>query len=310
MKRLLWSLCLCSLLAGGQAIAQQPISPEQAKAAVRTFEEDPNLQFEGEPELGQIPGYQGEAPPYYKLRSTRGDNYRVHAHTGEVVSASYKNENLPTEPSDAPTGPRSKEDCLQIAQNFARAKYQDFDAMGLTLISEKWNSYAWVFEFGQKGTYDALTPNDCEIEVNPVDGKILRYFGKHVGTVTPRPPQLTAAQALEIAKQTTGVVTVTWSTEPTLSADPTGRVWWGFAFGGTDTNGEYRGYAVTLNAETGEVVSLDQETPSVVPVMPSRLQPRWFSIATYIVSGIFGLAVMFGTRRWRQRRRGGIKTMR
>lgn len=307
MKRLLFGLCLCWLFVGERAIAQQPISPEQAKAAVRAFEEDPNLRFEGEPELGQIPGYQGEASPYYKLRSARGDDYRVHAYTGEVVSASYKNGNLPNEPSDGPTGPRSKEDCLQIAQNFARAKYQDFDAMGLTLIRGEWNGYAWVFEFGQKVAHDAFTPNDCEIEVNPVDGRVLRYFGKHVGTVTPRPPQLTADQALERAKQATGIVNVTWSKGATLSADPTGAVRWSFAFGGEDANGEYRGYAVVINAKTGEVEELAPETHSVVPPRLTPPRPRWLIIAIYFLPLVSGLAMMFGIVRWRQRRKHGMR---
>ncbi|MCS6863169.1 MAG: hypothetical protein NZT92_22915 [Abditibacteriales bacterium] len=255
MKRVLLSLCLFGLFRGGPAAAQQPISPEQAKAAVRAFEEDPNLQFKGEPALGQdTEGPAWTHLSWYDLESTRGDSYRVDAHTGEVVIADYKNENLPQEPLDDPPGPRSKEDCLQIAQTFARAKYRDFDTMGLTLIESEWvNGQAWMFDFGQKGAYGALTPNGCEVEVNPVDGKILAYRAMRFGAVTPRPPQLTAAQAIEKAKQAGGIVNVTWKNEPSLRADPTGGVWWTFAFGGTDANGEYRGYAVTLNAETAQM---------------------------------------------------------
>ncbi|MCS6863366.1 MAG: PepSY domain-containing protein, partial [Abditibacteriales bacterium] len=140
MKRILVSVFLCLVSVGGQAGAQQLISPEQAKAAVRAFENDPNLQFKGEPELDQdISGPAWSHRSWYELESLRGDNYDVDARTGEVVSALYENENRSNVPLDNPRGSRSREDCLQIAQDFARAKYRDFDTMGLTLIEGEWD---------------------------------------------------------------------------------------------------------------------------------------------------------------------------
>jgi hypothetical protein len=248
---------------------------------------------------------------WYDLESTSDDSYRVDAGTGEVVSAIYKHENRPNEPSDVPLGPRSKEDCLQIALNFARAKYQDFDAMGLTLLESDWvNGWAWMFEWGQKGAYDALLPNGCRIEVNPVDGKIIFYMGMHVGTVTPRPPQLTAAQALEVAKQAAGIVTVVRNEEPSLKADPTGGVFWTFTFGGTDANEEYREYAVTVDAETGEVLSLAQGVGIVAPPTRTPPRPRWLTIAIYSLPLVSGLVMTFGILRWRRWRQSGTKMMR
>lgn len=307
MKRMT-IMYLCWLLVAGQAVAQQIISSEQAKESVRTFENNANLQFKGEPELGEdTSGPAWSHRSWYDLESTQGDNYMVDARTGEVLGVSYegRSNNVPL---DHPPGPLAKEDCLQIAHDFARAKYRDFDAMGLTLTKSEWDGNdGWVFEFTQKLAFGIQTLNSCTVAVRPQDGQIVTYEAVRVGTPAPRQPQITAEQALERAKQATGIEQVDWSEEATLVADPLGNVYWGLALGGGDANGQYRGYAVVINAETGAVVRLAPQRGPSRPALPSYLRPvqKRPNTATYIVFVMLGGVMIIWMVRLRLRHRAG-----
>jgi hypothetical protein len=298
-------------------MAQQPISPEQAKEAVRTFENNANLQFEGEPGLEEdTSGPAWSHRSWYDLESMQGDHYMVDARTGEVLSVSYAGRSNDI-PLDNPPGPLSEEDCLQIAQHFARAKYRDFDVMGLTLTKSEWDgNEGWVFEFTQKLAFGIQTLNSCTVAVRPQDGQIVDYEAVRVSTPAPRQPQITAEQALEIAKQATGIVQVDWSEGATLVADPLGNIYWGLALGGGDAQGKYRGYAVTLNAENGEVVSLAPQRDKGIPVLPPHLRPvpQQSNMVIYFLPVGIGLIVLFGMVRWWRRRsdhtKGGTLTVR
>ncbi|MDW8367627.1 MAG: hypothetical protein RMK49_17435 [Abditibacteriales bacterium] len=96
-----------------------------------------------------------------------------------------------------------------------------------------------------------------------------------------------------------GIVTVDWTTEATLVADPLGNVYWGLA-GGRDANGKYRGYAVTLNAETGEVVRLAPQMGSSRFTPPPHWRPvrQGLKPAIYLLPVALGLALMLGIARW------------
>lgn len=291
MKRILAFVCLAwFVFATSQGMGQQFITPERAKEAVRAFEGKPDLEFSRVELQHDTSGPSWSHRSWYSLHHKDFPNTRhrwsVDARTGEVTSAYYDDAYPATHSSD-PFGPLTKEQCRQIAENFARAKYQGFDQMGLQLIAEEWMGEGWRFEWRQKVAFGALAINGVEVEVNPANGRIQSYSSDRITTLPPREPKLTKEQVIERAKEATGIVTVDWFEEPQLLADPLGNVYWGLALGGGDAQGKYRGYAVTLNAETGEVLSKAPQMGVAESVIPSHLRPvkqgRWLLVGTIAI---------------------------
>lgn len=295
----------CLILMTSQVVGQQLITPEQAKQAVRAFEGNPNLEFETIELRHDTSGPSWSHRSWYELNAKEnyphGHWWNVDARTGEVLSAHYP-ETLPANPVE-PFGPLTKEQCRQIAENFSRAKYQNFDQMNLQLVAEEWTGRGWRFEWRQKLAFGALSLNGVEVEVNPSDGRIQSYSAIRIGIVNPREPKLTKEQAIERAKEATGIVEVDWVEGPELVADPMGNVYWSLALGGGDVEGKYRGYAVQLNAETGQVLSMSPQEGVAKPVIPPHFrfvkQGRWWQwlVGMIILLALTGVMVVFKLRR-------------
>ena len=259
------SLLLLAVLGAGQDL----ISPEQAKKAVRAFEGNPNLEFKAiklrteeellPPEVLSLWPPEVPLPRVYEIEAKDPDRgmWSVDARTGEVTWAYYPDAK-PNVHSENPFGPLTKEECRQIAENFARAKYAGFDNMNFEL-KERWTGEGWEFKWEQKLAYGALGANSVKVEVNPADGRIQIYHALRVNQQQPRQPKITREQAIEIAKQALRLVEIKW-VEATLVATPAGNVRWSVAMGGTLASGYYRGGIVYIDAETGSVLNIVYES--------------------------------------------------
>lgn len=260
MLRMRMMVILVSLFSiAVQGVGQNLISPEQAKEAVRVFEGNPNLDFKIvklETETDLPPEIPLPQPWWYELEAKEnypnGRMWKVNARTGEVTWAYYPDAE-PGFRSEEPFGPLSGEECRQIAQNFARAKYIGFDEMNFELIHEWWTGEGWAFEWRQKLAYGAWGFNYVHIEVNPINGRIQVYSVGRFEQQPPKQPQITAEQATEIAKQTLKLVRV-YGSETLLQALPNGKVRWEVSIGGEIPSGDYKGGVVAIDAETGEVL--------------------------------------------------------
>ena len=235
--------------------AQQLITPEQAQAAVRAFEGYANLQFESVTYDEETP----EGPEWNHLRwydisgigpPETQHSWMVNAVTGEVFGANYSDAGPDTRSED-PLGPLTQEQCLEIAESLARAKYAGFDQMNFELGTQDWHGLGWQFEWNEKLQYGAETPNSVTVRVSPIDGRIEDYGSCRVTMPTPPEPQITAEQAVDTAKQATGIVTVNYVDGPTLTADPDG-IYWSFEIDGQDAQGIHQNYVGWVNAVTGE----------------------------------------------------------
>lgn len=168
------------------------ITPEQAKAAVRAFESDPNLQF------SSVTLDDGSAPMTYSLPHEYNLTYTgpqdtsidwaVDAATGEVISADYNNfypgEVVTEDTEDSedtgytkePHGAFNQQQCFKIAHDFVYSKISNFDSLNYRLINEgNWNGYNWDFTWQEILPNEAKTPNGVSINVNPDDGKVLLF---------------------------------------------------------------------------------------------------------------------------------------
>ena len=255
-------LVLAGILAYTKVCRAQYITEEQAKAAVRAFEGDNTIQFSRISFDQYTEGAEWGYSWWYDLDNADPNadwSWEVDAVSAEVTGADYGNR-IPNSPVEEPFGSYTQEQCRAIAENFARAKYANFDSMGFSLDTPRWNSTGWRFSWSQIVAYGAVTPNGVVIEVNPTDGSIQVYDADRVPPCTPRQPQISAQDALDIAMQSGGIVTLEWNSTPSLFTTPDGDVRWTLSLGGLDAQEEYRGYLTRINAETGEIISQAAES--------------------------------------------------
>ncbi len=255
--RICMSMCTITLLlvCCSRCMAQQYITPVQAEQAVRAFQSEPGIQFESTLLREDPSDPSWIYDHYYILTCTSGrdDFWEVDARNGEVYRAFYGNAH-PTESTESPFGPLTRAECFQIAEAYARAKYSDFDAMGLSPVppnsSQDWTGKGWSFMWQQKVAYDATTPNGVSVDVSPADGRIQEYCSFRVTTPTPSEPEVTPQDAIASAQQATGIVTITESGQPVLVAEP-GRTYWALTIKGQDSQGKSRFFGVEVDAYTG-----------------------------------------------------------
>lgn len=278
-----------------QTAGQDLISPEQAKEAVRAFEGDPNLQFktvkletfeEEEIPPGLPPGF--PLPYWYELEAQDRRRWDVDARTGEVDYAYYPDA-YPGFRSEEPLGPLTKEDCRQIAENFARSKYAGFDDMNFELRWEYWTGEGWDFEWRQKLEYGAWGVNNVMMEVSPIDGRIQVYRSGRVEQKPVRQPKITAEQAIEIAKQALRLATL-YGSETNLCASPDGSVYWEVVIGGELASGDYKGGIVSVNAETGDVLDILYEAGEFSQNL--RNEKKWQIGIVMLVALLIGIAIL------------------
>lgn len=264
---LVWFYLLASF-----GMTEEIITPEQAKEAVRAFEGKADMEFyevrldkyvSGDPAWG-------DEVRYFLEDKDRKGYWKVNAFTGEVQGVTYYDA-YPDVWHEEPVGPLTKEQCLQIAERFVRAKYRDFDRMNL-LLSEEWTSWTgrgWYFKWKQRLRWGIIGPNGVEVEVNPTSGQIQRYSASRYENIPqPKEPRLTREQAIEKAKEVGRLVEVRKVDRPVLFANPKGDVFWTMAMEGIDAEGKYRAYTVLLNARTGEI--LDVSYAIVPPELPGH----------------------------------------
>lgn len=248
-------------------VANALVTPDQAKAVVRAFEDDPALQF------GEVALREDKERPVWQHRSwydVRISGYpepdrlwNVDAESGDVTFAFYGDAGSDEE-SDEPWGPLTQEQCRQIAENFARAHYAGFDSMGLESQTSEWAFTGWDSLWRQKVAHGAWGASCVSVTVNPANGAVYSYSSWRIPVPDPPAPQLTAEEAVNRAEQVTGVVTTEWVEGPTLVADPEGT-YWDLALEGLNGDGFWNSYAVTLNAVTGEAIQVAAAAKSQYP---------------------------------------------
>lgn len=313
MRCFLCIFAVCAMFAGitPPARADQFITVEQAKQAVRQFEGNPNLQFAEPIRLEHdTSGPAWSHQSWYELSSTdRNSMWSVDARTGEVTYADHDREYPEVWWEQPPAGSLSKEQCRQIAEQFARAKYRGFDQMNLELVREEFNLSGWIFEWREKKAFGAIAINGVEVQVNPVTGRIQRYSSDRLGSSLPsQTPQVSREQAIEIAKQALGIVDVDWIEEPELLTDPMGGVYWSFALGGGDAQGKYKGYAIIIDAVSGQVFDKAPQVGSIPP--PKIKHPNLQPVATrqWSTGGLFLVVLAgVGTSTWYLYRSGWLR---
>lgn len=239
----------------------QYITEEQARESVRAFEGDYSLQFSDMEFRERTDGPAWNHDAWFTLRSGSYPDDAVHivdASTGEVTQAAY--DLTPFESVEVPLGPLTQEDCRQIAEAYARTKYSGFDSMTFHLAKHIWDYTGWRYEWEQTLEYGALSYNYILVQVNPVDGSIEFYRSSRVPVTPVRPPQVTSAQATEIARQAAGIVTITSVAPPMLRGNPDGSSCWRVEITGVDSECYELELIVLVDAETGEVI--DDGEPS------------------------------------------------
>jgi hypothetical protein len=248
------------------------ITPDQAKAAVRAFEGDPNLEFSEvvlsqDADLPQWTQWQEYELTQAGTPENVDRSWMVDAATGEVTSAYYGDAVPDGDPSEDPVGRLTRDQCKQIAEDFARAKYAGFDQMTFRPDEGEWGGYGWKFTWDEVLPNGASTPNGLRVEVNPVDGRVQSYASFRIAPFTPAEPQITAEQAIDIAVAAAGITELLDHTEPELGTSPEGT-WWSVLVRGPSTPGEDLStwYHVGINAVTGEaeVVTPADMEPSPV----------------------------------------------
>ena len=249
-----------------QVFYRDIITPEEAKEAVRAFEGMPNLKlkvvelchFREGPFFCHWSYYKLEARVVDKKGQTKLWSWEVDARTGEVMRADY-DVFLRLSPSD---GRFDKDKCREIALKFAKEKYKGFDEMNLELIGEIWTThYGWEFEWRQRLAYGAWGCNVVWVNVNPLDGSIIRYLAlrSRQKQEPVRKPKITEREAIEIAKRKLKLVKVKKVSKPKLIAFPDGSTEWSLAIGGYTRSGMYIGAVMNIDAETGKVVYIAYE---------------------------------------------------
>ena len=279
------SIFLANALA---CFGQQIITLEQAKEAVRSFEGEAGLQFSlaeyeeyqcpfDEQECLETPGWIQLGLQYgeYKLEAGERpdvDAWSVDPLSGEVWSAYHDGIGPSIATWPPPEGPLTHDDCRQIAEDFARAKYAEFDTMGFQLMTDEWDGRLWRFEWEQVLAYGAIAPNSVRVEVNSEDGAIGSYTGFRIPTPTPSQPQVTAEQAIEIGRTDAGIVTPQYAETPILAVNPD-NTYWAVDVRGLDANGEYVGYVLNVDVVTGQVLykgALGVAAPAAERLVPIR----------------------------------------
>lgn len=244
-------------LVTSQTLAQQLITSSQAMAAVREFEGNQSLDFSDVELDMDTEGPVWSHSWWYDLKINSYPNpdrtWTVNAVTGEVTGVFYGN-NYPTEPTEIPFGALTQENCRQIAESFAIAKYDEFGAMNMQLVVSEWICTGWRFEWRETVAYGALSVNGVDVEINPTNGIVQSYRAVRCSQVNPNQPQLSSSQALQIAKNAAGIVVLDWVQDQRLYAYPNGEVYWSVLLGGTTAQDKYVIFSVCLDAVSGAII--------------------------------------------------------
>lgn len=251
-------VCLCACPAIPPAAADEIIAPEVAFQAVRDFEGTSNLTLVNgglEQDL-EGPDWSHRSWYYLSVSDEAGGEYgswHVDAYTGEVIFA-YRHYAYPAQYFDDPPGSLAESECRGIAEDFARSHYSGFDEMGMVLAESMWDLWTWHFVWRQQFPSGAWAPNEACAEVDPVSGLVVFYSADHVSGVSDRVPHLTQQQAVELARQYSGITVLTATGDTCVFVWPD-EVQWRTDVTGTDAVGRVVTCSVILNGDSGELIS-------------------------------------------------------
>lgn len=167
--------------------------------SVRQFAEDPSLQLE---DRGVEDYPFGQTRRLVTSGGQDRTSYEVDIETGEVRKMFHYGQ-------QSETVEISREQARNLAVDFARSHYSDFDTLGLTLVTDqlvdhgdqadKFYSFRWVLFDADSG---AILPFMVRIRVNAVTGQIASYSNLRQEVIVSTQPQIDRDRAREIAVAT------------------------------------------------------------------------------------------------------------
>ena len=198
------ALAVISLsLLSGSAAAQSYVTSEQAQEAVRQFWADASLTVNVRV-LYDVPAV-GEDGPRYTLEvpaaSEHAGDYEVDAVSGRVIFF------LLEESHDDDPPQLDLATARGIAEQFATDHYPEFPPRQWYLEPERTQIagghyvFSWYWILNAEGT---LAPYDLRIEVDGTTGNVVMYKQPPDNISAPMVPQITLAQALQIAEPFAG----------------------------------------------------------------------------------------------------------
>ena len=232
------------------------IPPGEAREAVKAFENNPDLVL-----ICRRLDSDGGSQPwddewYYDIDDRDNDDlgWQVDAVTGEVTHfidlAAF-----PDEEWEEPAGKLTPQECQEIAERFARAKYSGFADVNFTADDPEWEQDGWRCTWSEKVACEPCISSYVGVKVNAEDGRIESYGASRVAPFTPLEVRITAEHAVELAMTAAGIVRLGNDPDPELSAYPGATIWY-FDVQGPDAKGQAHDYAAEVNAVTGEIVGL------------------------------------------------------
>lgn len=245
--------------------AEEYITVEQAMTAVRAFENSPTLQLvcpKGRQVMNEGPQWKHHS--YYDIStpeiSSDSKDWSVDASTGEVTFMYSLSGEQQVEEPDAQT----KASARATAETYASQKYSGFNLLDFHLYSDEWFTSTWDFMWVRHTNYNAMTVNIVEVSVKP-DMSIRMYSGTRAPLPNLQsPPALTPAQAVQAAADNEGLTTTTWHSAPELTATPDGYTY-AFQIAGVTEDNVQLDFEVTVNGDTGQVVSKDYHAMRAQP---------------------------------------------
>ncbi len=250
--------------------SQALLTESQAMAAVRTFEDDQNIQLSSSAlrEEQDDRSATGVSHSYTLNKVATPDprwTWDVDAVSGEVTYVRYGNR-IPTSGSSTPYGTYTQAQCRQVALDFARAKYSAFDNQGFQLMADSWEDTGWGFGWRQVIAYGAVSPNLVNINVSSTTGLIQTYNGTRYPSFSPQQtPTVISQQAIQLAAQELGIVSGLINDTPELNATKS-TLFWRVHVSGEDADSNYfRFVTVDLDAYTGATLDI-QSSGGAIPI--------------------------------------------
>lgn len=255
-------ICLSGCISRSQGdTSKKFISKNDAINAVRTFEGDQNLhlkvdiieKYEEGPEWNHDYFY----PVDLIAKPDPEHSWEVNAITGEVNYASYY-DRIPKKETKTPYGKFTQTQCRQIALNFIKSKYHDFDEMGFQLVRKKWDGNGWSFHWNQLLQNGAITDNFINIAINSDTGLVQDYVSERYKiSKSKTPPKLTPQQAVKSAVKKLGITSALTYDKPIFLANPD-VFYYMFKIEGKNIKNEWQNGICEINANTGVIIAFHQ----------------------------------------------------
>lgn len=247
-KMLLIMICIVFCCTIGYT---QNITPEQAKQAIKDYENNQSLQLDTIELRNDSDELGAEFPIYTVL--TENTDWDVDAVSGEVLSVQYNN--LVVFSEDIIPQTYTQNQCYDTAVNYVRQKYTNFDNMGFQIDENVYDTELnnWCFVWNQKNG-DIYTYNRVLVSVRPDTGQIVAYSVRRTSNTSIPTPQVTATQARDIAVTYLDLVSNIQTSTQGLICSRNATLYWLFTISGDNANDEYKKSEMIINAVTGSVI--------------------------------------------------------